>query len=219
MFLNNYLNDTYLSMLCDNYEEDYINSIDEENFIKIYNLFKEYDFYFIEDIIIYCLEVFEYDIDDVRSKILKLKEKLGPGFVYEIGNNLNYLENVRDVMKENAPGKPHIAGSHLEGPYFADSQKEAKAGTGTIGEWEGKRLMVIPQVIKEGTFNLALDNDTLFIMGGDVKPIKVEFIGDTRTQEVRDGRVNNDMTMELQVQTCFGMGMMLPEAFGLFRFA
>ena len=110
-------------------------------------------------------------------------------------------------------------GAIVPDKYFADSQKEAKASTGTIGEWEGNRLMVIPQVLKEGTFELALDNDCVFVMGGDVKPIKLEWIGDTRTQEVRDGRINNDMSMELQVQTCFGMGMMLPQAFGLFRFA
>ena len=39
---------------------------------------------------------------------------------------IRFIENVRDVMKENAPGKPYIAGSHLEGPYFADSQKGAQ---------------------------------------------------------------------------------------------
>lgn len=103
--------------------------------------------------------------------------------------------------------------------YFADSQREAKASTGIIGEWEGNRLMVIPQVLKPDTFELALDNDVIFILGGDVKPIKLEWIGDTRTQEVKDGRINNDMTMELQVQTCFGISMLLPEAFGCFRFA
>lgn len=103
--------------------------------------------------------------------------------------------------------------------YFADSQREAKVNTGSIGEWEGNRLMVIPQVLKPNTLELALNDDVLFIMGGDVKPIKFEFIGDTRTQEVRDGRVNNDMSMELQVQTCFGIGMMLPEVFGKFTFA
>ena len=43
-----------------------------------------------------------------------------------VEDTLRFLENVRDVMKENAPGKPHIAGSHLEGPYFADSQKGAQ---------------------------------------------------------------------------------------------
>lgn len=110
-------------------------------------------------------------------------------------------------------------GAIVPDKYFADSQKEAKASTGTIGEWEGNKLMVIPQVIKEGTFELALDNDTLFIMGGDVKPIKVEFIGDTRTQNVTDNRVNNDMTYDLQVQTLFGMGFELPQAFGCFKFA
>lgn len=102
---------------------------------------------------------------------------------------------------------------------FASSQKEAKASTGTIGEWEGHSLMVIPQVLKTDAFELALDDNVIFIMGGDVKPIKLEFIGDTRTQEVRDGRINNDMTMELQVQTAFGIGMMLPEVFGQFTFA
>ena len=103
--------------------------------------------------------------------------------------------------------------------YFANSQREAKASTGVIGEWEGNKLMVIPQVLKQNTFELALDDSVLFVMGTDVKPIKLEFIGDTRTQEVRDGRINNDMTMELQVQTCFGLGMMLPQAFGMFQFA
>lgn len=110
-------------------------------------------------------------------------------------------------------------GAIVPDKMFADSQREAKASTGTIGEWEGNRLMVIPQVLKDGTFELALDNDAVFVMGGDIKPIKLEWIGDTRTQEVKDGRINNDMSMELQIQTCFGMGMMLPEAFGLFRFA
>ena len=110
-------------------------------------------------------------------------------------------------------------GAIVPDKYFADSQREAKASTGTIGEWEGNRLMVIPQVIKQGTFELALDNDVVFIMGGDVKPIKVEFIGDTRTQNVTDHRVNNDMSYDLQVQTLFGMGFELPQSFGMFKFA
>lgn len=61
---------------------------------------------------------------------------------------------------------------------FANSQKEAKAQTGSIGDWEGNNLMIIPQTLKSGTFELALNDSQLFIMGGDVKPIKLEFIGD-----------------------------------------
>lgn len=102
---------------------------------------------------------------------------------------------------------------------FANSQKEAKANTGSIGEWEGNKLMVIPQTLKSGTFELALSDNQLFIMGGDVKPIKLEFIGDTRSDMDTTGKKYNDMTMDMQVQTCMGIGMLLPPYFGMFTFA
>ena len=52
MFLEKYLNEIYLELLYDKYEEWYINKLDENKVINIYNLFKKYGFYFIEDIII-----------------------------------------------------------------------------------------------------------------------------------------------------------------------
>lgn len=102
---------------------------------------------------------------------------------------------------------------------FADSQREAKAKTGSIGDWEGNKLMVIPQTLKSGTFELALDDSTLFIMGGDVKPIKLEIIGDTRSDMDTTGKKNNDMSVDIQVQTKLGIGMLLPPYFGVFTFA
>lgn len=110
-------------------------------------------------------------------------------------------------------------GAIIPDKYFADSQKEAKAHTGTIGEWEGNKLMVIPQTLKSGTFEFALDNNVIFIMGGDVKPIKFEFIGDTRTKSDTTGQEYNDMTYDFQIQTAIGMGMVLPPYFGVFTFA
>lgn len=102
---------------------------------------------------------------------------------------------------------------------FADSQKEAKALTGSIGEWEGNKLMVIPQTVKPGTFKTALDDSTIFIMGGDEKPIKLEFIGDTRSDIDTTAKKLNDMTVDLQVQTLMGLGLVLPPYFGVFKFA
>lgn len=102
---------------------------------------------------------------------------------------------------------------------FANSQKEAKASTGCIGTWEGNKLMVIPQTLKSGTFEFALDDDTVFIMGGDVKPIKLEFIGDTRSDIDTTGKKNNDGTVDIQLQTKLGIGMVLPPYFGCFTFA
>ena len=103
--------------------------------------------------------------------------------------------------------------------FFANSQKEAKASSGSIGEWEGNKLMVIPQTLKSGTFEFALDDSTLFIMGGDVKPIKLEYIGDTRSWMDTEGKKNNDMSLDIQIQTCIGLGLQLPPYFGKFVLA
>ena len=145
------------------------------------------------------------------------------------GNSQEAVRNLCDLVQTaGGYGSLTIAGTKgalrkltdmIPDKYFANSHREAIINTGYLAEWEDSRLMVIPQVLKPNTLELALNDDVVFIMGGDVKPIKFEFIGDTRTQEVRDGRINNDMSMELQVQTCFGIGMMLPEVFGKFTFA
>ena len=101
---------------------------------------------------------------------------------------------------------------------FADSQKEAKAKTGSIGEWEGNTLMVIPQTLKSGTFTKALDDTKLFILGADTKPIKLEIFGDTRTKSNTDGQANNDQTIDAHIQIKIGLGLVLGNAFGVFTF-
>ena len=101
---------------------------------------------------------------------------------------------------------------------FANSQKEAKAQTGSIGTWEGNNLMVIPQTLKSGTFELALSDSKVFILGGDTKPIKLEIFGDTRTKSNTDGQANNDMSIDAQIQVKFGLGLLLPSYFGVYTF-
>lgn len=99
---------------------------------------------------------------------------------------------------------------------FANSMKEAKMNTGSIGEWESNKLMIIPQTLQSGTFTLALDDTKLFIMGGDTKPIKLEFIGDTRSDMDTTGKKYGDMSVDIQLQTLFGIGMLIPQYFGMF---
>lgn len=97
MFLEKYLNELYLNMLYDKYEDEYLNHLNETNFIKIYNLFKKYKFYFIKDIIVTYLEIFDLSETEVEEGILKLKDKLGSNFVYLIGNDLSILEEIFEV--------------------------------------------------------------------------------------------------------------------------
>ena len=94
MFLEKYIDRFYFDLILDNYEESYLNTLDENNFKKIYELFKSYNFYFIDDIILNYLEIFEMDYDEVKEKLNILKEQLGYNFVYKIGNDMSYLNKI-----------------------------------------------------------------------------------------------------------------------------
>ena len=94
MFLEKYVNNFYLELIYNNYEEGFLNSLDETNFISIYNLLKENKFYFIDDIILKYLEIFEMEYDDVNNGLINLRNKLGENFVYIIGNDMSYLEEI-----------------------------------------------------------------------------------------------------------------------------
>lgn len=100
MDLRKYLDDFYYDLLTDNYEDDYLEGIDEDNFLKVYNVFQKYGFYFINDIIIKYLEIFEMNPDYVEREILKLKDKLGITFVYLIGNDITYLNQIIENQVE-----------------------------------------------------------------------------------------------------------------------
>ena len=57
MFLRRYLDDFYFDMVMNNYDISYLESIDEDNFEKIYCLLKMYNFYYINDIILNYIEI------------------------------------------------------------------------------------------------------------------------------------------------------------------
>lgn len=94
MFLNKYLDEFYYNLLLDTYEEEYLNDLDENNFIKIYNLFNEHNAYFINDIILNYIEIFFMDVQMVQEGFSALKEKLGENYINIIGNDMNYLQQI-----------------------------------------------------------------------------------------------------------------------------
>ena len=92
MFLEKYLDEFYYNMFLDNYEYEYLKTLDEDNFKEVYNLLKKYNFYFINDIILNYIEIFELDTKLLEEKLNILKEELGDNYIYIIGNNMRYLE-------------------------------------------------------------------------------------------------------------------------------
>ncbi|MBQ7137303.1 MAG: hypothetical protein IJO43_04940 [Bacilli bacterium] len=94
MFLKKYLSEFYFNLVINTYNVDYLNSLDENNFIKIFQLFKLYKFYFIDDIVLKYLELFSLDHKMVDDSIINLKNRLGENYIYIIGNNMNYLDEI-----------------------------------------------------------------------------------------------------------------------------
>ena len=94
MFYDKYLDFDDIEELYDNYDVNVLNNIDKDNFDMIYNLFKEYKFDFIEDIIIKYFDIFVLEYKDVDNKLNRLVKALGDNYIDIIGNDMSYLEYI-----------------------------------------------------------------------------------------------------------------------------
>lgn len=174
-----------------------------------------------------------------ESTYAQFKNLVGaaPSYLTATGNGgENFVKLVELVAASNRSSEVTIVGTRLAlrkligseftpAVAFANSQKEAFANTGSIQTWEGYNLMVLPQVLQPGTLDkFALDDSKIFILGGAERPIKVEIHGDTRTIEHNNAGTSNgselaDQTIDVQVQTKIGMGILVPTSFGVYTIA
>ena len=102
--------------------------------------------------------------------------------------------------------------------YISDAMKDEHYRTGTLGMWEGKELVEIPQVFEKGKVGTyKIDNTLLWIMPiTDLKFIKLVNEGDTQLRSITDKDTNMDMTYESEIQTKLGVAVMLNSAFGMY---
>ena len=104
------------------------------------------------------------------------------------------------------------------GQYISDAMKDEHYRTGTLGMWEGKELVAIPQVFEKGKVGqYKIDNTLIWIMPvTDLKFIKLVNEGDTQLRAITDKDENMDMTYEQELQTKLGVGVMLNSKFGVY---
>lgn len=96
MFFKEYLDELYYEELLNNYDYNYLNTIDYDNFKKIYDLLIKYEFNYIEDIILKYISIFELEPNYLERCILKYKEKLGTNYVKIMGNDMRYFNAIID---------------------------------------------------------------------------------------------------------------------------
>ncbi len=88
MFLSQYVDEFYYEQIIDNYPMEYLLGLDEKKFISVYNLLQLRGFYYIEDIILMYLEIFNMDANVVNDKLDFLKQELGDNYIAIMGNNM-----------------------------------------------------------------------------------------------------------------------------------
>lgn len=96
MFLDKYLNSVYMDIIYDTYDEKYLEIMNEDNFLRVCSLLKSKGFYFIEDIIIKYLELFEIDVKYVEKAINDMERKLGSNYISILGNNISMISEIID---------------------------------------------------------------------------------------------------------------------------
>ena len=74
----------------------------------------------------------EDEDEDVMHTIAALHASHGTTTIFptasatSIDKTRKFIDRARSAMTKNKPGKPHIAGAHLEGPYFSFGQRGAQ---------------------------------------------------------------------------------------------
>lgn len=94
MFLDKYLDDLRLKILYTNYNEDYLNSLEESSFEEIYTLLKEKGFYYTNDIILNYLELFTIDKKYVEKSLNEISHLVKENYIEYLGKNMSLFDKV-----------------------------------------------------------------------------------------------------------------------------
>ena len=93
MFLQEILKDDDYLLLLDKYTDEYLDTIDYDNFMKIYKYLKSKRVYFVEDLILNYLDIFTLDVKIIEEAFDALNLQYGDDYIYTIGDNLKILDD------------------------------------------------------------------------------------------------------------------------------
>lgn len=121
-------------------------------------------------------------------------------------------------MVETATGKevviagPRAAISKIGGltgaDMWSDEMKNQRNTLGQLGVWNGVKLLRVPQVFEAGKREFAYPENKFYILPlTDNKPIKMVYEGDSYFNESTDRESRQDMTIEAEYMTKFGINV------------
>ena len=94
MFLDKYISNLYLELIYSNYDQEYLSKLDESKFLKVYQLLNKNGFYYLEDIIVNYLELFEIDVYRIEKALIEIEKLIGDDYVSKIGKNMSIINEI-----------------------------------------------------------------------------------------------------------------------------
>jgi hypothetical protein len=100
---------------------------------------------------------------------------------------------------------------------LSEQQKQEIATSGQLLNLTSLGVMgvEIPQTFIKGTFQFALPQNIIYVLPANEKFIKVWFEGDTRARDLTEIQTH-DQTMDSQIQTKVGVGVVFSSVFGIY---
>lgn len=87
-----YLDEIDMKILRENFDEEMINQMDEENIDKILDYLYKNDVDYAKDLLISSLDLFLLPAEDFINQFEKLKKKLGEEFAEKLGEDSSLIE-------------------------------------------------------------------------------------------------------------------------------
>lgn len=105
--------------------------------------------------------------------------------------------------------------------WISEDMKKERHATGGLGQFEGIRLLVLPQVNDVNTRNKLVANNKLYLLpvSPDFKPIKFVNEGEAYFHEVSDQATNADMSIEAEYMQKLGIATVMNKDFGVITIA
>ena len=128
---------------------------------------------------------------------------------------LNRIEMVQTATgKEVVIAGPRTAISKITGltnaTMWSDEMKNQRNTLGQLGVWNGVKLMRVPQVFEQNTRTFAYPENKFFILPlTENKPIKLVYEGESYFDESTSREDRQDMTIQAEYMTKFGVAVVL----------
>lgn len=93
-YLKTVLSKEEIDEIYDTFNIEAINNLNDENVYNIISYLKNENVDFIEDILVFYLDLFLYDFDVFKERFEKIKLKYGENYIDLIGKNMQILEEM-----------------------------------------------------------------------------------------------------------------------------